>query len=218
MFNLTDDDLRQRIVGIGDGPASFNAEMNGLGLRVVSVDPLYVLSVEDIAKQFFRVVDDIIDQVRASPDDWTWCYHKSPAGLKANRIEALRKFAGDYENGQHDGRYVRGELPSLDFDNDSFDIALCSHFLLLYCDRYSYEFHRASVCEMLRIASEARIFPILSLALERSPHLRLLVEEFNARGFCVQIERVQYELQRGGNEMLRIKRVCDRQTEPTQRA
>src|SRR5262245_13359682 len=41
MFALSDDELRLRIVGCGDGPASFNAEARRRGCRVVSIDPLY---------------------------------------------------------------------------------------------------------------------------------------------------------------------------------
>ena len=40
IFNLTNADLNKRIIGIGDVPASFNAEMTRQGKSVVSVDPL----------------------------------------------------------------------------------------------------------------------------------------------------------------------------------
>ena len=39
MFRLTEGDLRQRILGCADGPASFNVEASALGVRVVSADP-----------------------------------------------------------------------------------------------------------------------------------------------------------------------------------
>ena len=35
MFALTDDDLARKIVGCGDGPASFNAEATRLGSAVI---------------------------------------------------------------------------------------------------------------------------------------------------------------------------------------
>ncbi|BAU65923.1 SAM-dependent methyltransferase [Stanieria sp. NIES-3757] len=38
MFNLSDADLNLKILGCGDSPASFNAEMNQLGYQVVSID------------------------------------------------------------------------------------------------------------------------------------------------------------------------------------
>ena len=42
MFALSESDLDKKIIGMGDGPASFNAEMFALGKSVVSVDPLYI--------------------------------------------------------------------------------------------------------------------------------------------------------------------------------
>ncbi|HYQ92836.1 MAG TPA: SAM-dependent methyltransferase [Candidatus Competibacteraceae bacterium] len=207
MFALSDGDLKKKIVGVGDGPASFNAELFALGKTVVSVDPLYIFSAEAIEKQFSSVVDLVIDQVKATPGDWVWSYHRSPAHLKANRVAALHAFVADYERGKAAGRYMVGELPILSFERDRFDLALCSHLLFLYSDHLSYEFHRASVREMLRVASEVRLFPLLTLRLEVSPHLHPLIKDLKTDGFAVRREQVGYELQRGGNEMLRIQRV-----------
>ena len=40
MFNLTEQDLSKKIISFGDGPASFNSEMNHLKKTVVSLDPI----------------------------------------------------------------------------------------------------------------------------------------------------------------------------------
>lgn len=206
IFVLSDRDLNRKIVGVGDGPASFNAEMSALGKTVVSVDPLYVFSAEEIEKQFYSVVGNIIAQVKKTPGDWVWSYHRSPEHLEENRVQALHAFVADYEIGKTKGRYIVGELPTLDFERNKFDLALCSHFLFLYSDQLPYEFHRASVLEMLRVASEVRIFPLLTLMLKASPHVQPLIEELKTEGYSVSIEKVAYELQRGGNEMLRIQK------------
>lgn len=208
MFALSDSDLEKTIVGVGDGPASFNAEMFAVGKSVISVDPLYVFRTEDIERQFNAVVDDIIAQVKATPGDWVWSYHRSPEHLKENRMQVLRRFAADYETGKASGRYRVGELPSLDFKDNRFQLALCSHFLFLYSDHFSYEFHVASVREMLRVAAEVRIFPLVTLMLEKSPYVQPLVECLRTEGFVAAVEKVAYELQRGGNEMLRIQRAA----------
>ena len=42
MFDLSPKDLQQKILGVGDGPASFNAEGTKIGLEIVSVDPLSI--------------------------------------------------------------------------------------------------------------------------------------------------------------------------------
>lgn len=208
MFALTDSDLDKRIVSAADGPASFNAEMSVLGKTVISVDPLYVYGAGAIERQFHAVVDGIIAQVQDTPDDWVWTYHRSPEDLRENRVSALHLFLADYERGKSQGRYVTGELPRLDFPDNTFDLALCSHFLFLYSDHLSLEFHLAAVGELLRVAAEVRIFPLLTLMRRRSPYTEPLIERLAAEGLAVRVEKVCYELQRGGDEMLRIQRMA----------
>lgn len=206
MFSLTQEDLGQSIIGVGDGPASFNAELFDLGKQVISVDPVYTFNTSEIEQQFNSVVDNIIEQARSTPQDWVWSYHRSPDDLKNTRIAVIKRFLADFENGKNTGRYIVGELPTLDFADSQFQLAVCSHLLFLYSEQLSYEFHRASVYEMLRIAAEVRIFPLLTLMLEPSPYVDRLVTELQSNGFEVQIESVSYELQKGGNKMLRIRR------------
>src|SRR5690242_374504 len=57
MFALTGDDLRRRILGCGDGPAAFNAEATRRGARVVSGDPLYRFSGEQVRGQIAATRD-----------------------------------------------------------------------------------------------------------------------------------------------------------------
>lgn len=205
MFNLTPTELKGRLLGVGDGPASFNAEATQQGVNVISIDPIYQFSSQEIKQRFDQVVDHIIDQVRATPDDWVWSYHKSPDDLRQNRVNVLQTFITDYDNGKEQGRYQIGALPILDFPNQSFDLALCSHLLFLYSEHYDLQFHLAAIEEMLRVSREVRIFPLLTLMLDRSPHLQPILDYLSSKGYLVSIQTVQYELQRGGNEMLRIQ-------------
>lgn len=204
MFNLSKSDLNKRIVGVGDGPASFNAEMHEMGKTVVSVDPIYFFTAKDIARKFDKVFDNIVEQVRNTPGDWTWTYHMSPNDLRDHRREALSKFTSDFESGKKEGRYLIGELPALDFQDGAFDIALCSHLLFLYSNHYDYNFHKAAVYEMLRVSEDVRIFPLLDLMLNRSPYIDPLIDELTRDGYTVKIKKVPYEIQRGGNEMMWI--------------
>ena len=206
MFSLSHDDLEKETIGVADGPASFNAEMQARGKRVISVDPLYAFSAAEVEQRFYVVVDGIMRQVRETPDDWVWTFHQSPEQLRERRIQVLTRFLADYKQGKADGRYVIGELPRLDCSDAQFELALCSHFLFLYSDHFSYEFHRAALFEMLRIAGEVRVFPLLTLALKSSPYLMPLLDDLTRAGYHHEIRTVPYELQRGGNQMLCIKR------------
>ncbi|MGJ5632266.1 SAM-dependent methyltransferase [Nostoc sp. CALU 1950] len=206
IFNLTNADLNKSIIGIGDGPASFNAEMTRQGKSVVSVDPLYQFSSDEILQRFNEVVDNIINQVKATSNDWVWSYHKSPDDLRQNRVKVIQEFLSDYETGKKSNRYTVGELPKLAYDNQEFDIALCSHLLFLYSDHLDYDFHLNSVGEMLRIAKEVRIFPLITLMWKHSQHLDEIVKYYTSKGYKIDIEKVEYELQPGGNQMLKITR------------
>ncbi|MBE9135791.1 SAM-dependent methyltransferase [Nodosilinea sp. LEGE 07088] len=204
MFALTPEALTGNILGVADGPASFNAELTAQGGQVTSVDPLYAFTPDDIQQRFDAVIDNIIEQVRQTPDDWVWSYHRSPDDLRANRLRVLAAFLADYSRG--DSRYVVGELPTLAFASGQFDLALCSHFLFLYTDHFTYEFHLAAMLEMLRVAREVRVFPLLTLGLARSPYLPTIQTVLTAQGYTVRMMQVPYELQRGGNEMLVVTR------------
>ena len=203
IFNLSEGDLTQRILGVGDGPASFNAEMMQRGHSVTSLDPLYKFSAEQIERQFYGVVDDIIQQVKSTPENWVWAYHQSPDDLRKNREEALTTFVKDYDSGKQQGRYRIGELPHLhELEDEAYDLALCSHFLFLYTDHVDGDFHQAAIQEMLRVAKEIRVFPLLTLGREKSIYIESVIQMLEVKGFEVGIQKVSYELQRGGNEML----------------
>ena len=131
IFNLSSEDLQKRILGVGDGPASFNAEGTIKGYKITSIDPIYQFNSTEIKQRFDAVVDNIINQVIATPNNWVWKYHKNPQDLKANRIKALETFLADYQQGKREHRYLTQELPHLDFADHSDNLALCSHFLFL---------------------------------------------------------------------------------------
>jgi len=149
-------------------------------------------------------VDDIINQVRATPNDWVWDYHHSPDDLRKNRVEAIHTFIADYDRGKAAGRYVTAELPRLNIPNQQFDLVLCSHLLFLYSAQLPYSFHLESIQAMLKVSREVRIFPLLTLMLERSPHLAPIMQTLQEQGYSPKIVKVPYEFQKGGNEMLVI--------------
>ena len=205
MFNLTPADLTGNILAVADGPASFNAEGTQLGYQITSIDPIYQFTKPDIQSRFDAVVDGIMQQIKATPDDWVWSYHRSPEDLRANRVKAIQTFLADYDNGKQEGRYLTAELPELPFTANQFDLALCSHFLFLYSAHFDAAFHLRSIQTMMRVATEVRIFPLLTLMLERSPHLEFVMQALIEQNYAVSVQRVSYELQRGGNEMLVIQ-------------
>ncbi len=207
MFNLTDKDLSLRILGCGDGPAAFNATLTKRGGNVISVDPVYVFDTARIRRRVAETYETVIAQMHKNKDDYVWENIPSVEQLGKIRMSAMEDFFSDFSVGKQNGRYVAGELPSLPFKSKKFDIALSSHFLFLYSAHLSVEFHIQALQEMLRVAHEVRIFPLLALDGASSPYLKPVNEHFSAKGLSINTMRVPYEFQRGGNKMLVIKPV-----------
>lgn len=204
MFALTDADLGRRILGCGDGPASFNAELSRRGGRIVSVDPVYAYDTGEIKSRIDETYDIVLSQTRDSSHEFVWDAIPSVEELGRCRMQAMTVFLDDFAAGKQAGRYVVGELPDLPFIDGEFELALSSHFLFLYSGHFSAEFHLQALREMLRVASEVRVFPLLTLGGSPSPHLPFVSEQIKADGFQLAVQRVPYEFQRGGDEMLVI--------------
>ncbi len=206
MFRLTPVDLAGTIAGCGDGPAAFNSHLTRQGGSVISVDPLYQYSRTEIKNRINATFNTVLSQVTANQDDFVWRDIRSPEHLAARRRAAMDTFLADYTDGRKEARYVVGSLPSLDFKDQQFDLALCSHFLFLYSDQLSLDFHLASVAELCRIAGEVRIFPILDLAGKISCYLDTICSHCAANNFTTEVIKVAYEFQKGGNQYLKIYR------------
>jgi hypothetical protein len=206
MFALTSDDLKCRIVGCADGPASFNAEATAAGLSVTSCDPLYRFSAAEIARRVADTTEVIIEQTRRNQHEFVWTSVRSIEELRSVRVAAMQRFLGDFTSGKLEGRYVDAELPTLPLSDASFDLAVCSHFLFLYSEQLSEDFHVTAIREMSRVAKQVRIFPLLALGAARSPHVGPVIARLQQAGFVVAVETVAYEFQRGGNQMMKVVR------------
>ncbi|AFZ04141.1 hypothetical protein [Calothrix sp. PCC 6303] len=207
MFNLSATDLNVKILGCGDGPASFNAEMRQLRYSVVSIDPIYNFSAKDIRQRVEATYETVISQVKQNSHRYNWQIFRNADELGNARLAAMKKFLLDYELGKNQGYYLPQSLPNLDFANNQFDLCLCSHLLFLYSEKLSLEFHIDAIQELLRISREVRIFPLLKLDCEISPYVEVVIKNFEQLGFNILVEPVNYEFQKGGNKMLKIKRI-----------
>ncbi len=205
MFALSGADLRRRILGCGDGPASFNAEATRRGATVISCDPIYRWDQQQLRDQIDATFPTIIEQTRQNAHEFVWDSIRSVEELGAVRMAAMQAFLDDYGSGGTSGRYVAAELPTLPFADASFDLALCSHFLFLYSDHLSEAFHRSAILDMCRVAREVRVFPLLALGGRRSPYVDSIADDLRSSGHAVCIREVPHEFQRGGNQMMQIQ-------------
>lgn len=205
MFCLDENDMSKKIAGFGDGPACFNCEVTNKGGHVISFDPIYQFSKEEIQERIEEVRVTVMQQMKENMDNYVWTHIKDLEDLENIRMSAMKKFLSDYEQGKKEGRYVFHELPdTLPYEPDSFDLGLSSHFLLMYT-ALGYDFHVRSIAEMLRVCKEIRIFPIVDLDANKTDLIKNVIDYFR-KDYNVKIVGTGYEFQKGDNKMLVIKK------------
>lgn len=208
IFSLSDGDLNKKILGCGDGPACFNAELSNKGGSVVSADPIYQFNTEQIKGRIDEVYPQVMGQVSENKRDYVWKNIPDVETLGQIRMNAMQTFLGDYELGKNSGRYINASLPHLPFEDDTFELALCSHYLFLYSEQVTQHEHILSLQELCRVAKEVRVYPLLSISSnQQSTHLEPVITALKKRGLLVSLVPVDYEFQKGATEMLVVKRV-----------
>lgn len=206
MFSLNPADLQRKILGCGDGPASFNSELTKLGGHVVSVDPIYQFNSEKIRSRIDTVYPEVISQVEKNKNKYFWDSIANVEALGQTRMEAMEIFLNDVDSGIQSGRYINASLPTLPFKNNEFELALCSHYLFLYSKHVNQEEHLFSIKELCRVANEVRIYPLLTLDGSRSKYLKPVISLLESDGFRISLESVSYQFQKGATEMMVVQK------------
>lgn len=205
-FDLTDEELQgKKVLDCPGGASSFGATARSKGIEALSTDIIYQFKIEDICQNGEKTIAKIYEDV-SWMEGFNFDFYGSIDRHRAHREKALQAFCEDY-----DPQYYHfNTLPHLAYDDRSFDILLSSHLLFVYDDRFDYAFHKASVFEMLRIAKEVRIFPLVDYKNSReneaenfSPHLYRLINDLE--GYECEIVKVGFEFQPRAGYMLKIK-------------
>jgi hypothetical protein len=206
MFALSPEDLSKSILGCGDGPASFNSEMTRQGRNVVSIDPIYQFTKEQIAHRIEEAVPLILDNTKDYLDRYHWVPPISNLDDLVNvRMAAMNQFLDDFDEGLAESRYRFEMLPNLSFGDHEFELALCSHFLFTYTVQLDLTTHLEHIREMCRVANEVRIFPLVDMDGTPSSHVEPVMAALESDGYAVQRQKVDYEYQIGANEMLVLR-------------
>jgi hypothetical protein len=203
MFGLTPADLNLNFLSVGDGPASFNAEVTRMQGHVTSIDPVYQFSRTEIEQRIIETKTEVIEQMTSNYDKFVWNEIKTIDNLVSIRMNAMKTFLADFEKGKNEGRYVTHMMPDkTPYRDQQFDIGLSSHFLLLYAN-LGVDFHIATIQEMLRVCKQVRIFPVLNLDAQKNHVIDTVLDHF-AKHYVLKLVKVDYEFQKGGDHMVQI--------------
>ncbi len=202
-FGLTSQDLQHRVLDCSAGASGFAAVAAARGAQVTAIDPAYALprqQLVDQAKASLRSGNTIIAEHDAR---FSWAWYGPPVRRDVLRRDALEAFLADLR--RPPGRYLAAALPALPLADRSFDLALCSHLLFTWSDQLDQDWHVQALRELLRVAAEVRVFPLLRQGNGAAvPFLPALLDILRAQGCRAELVPVDYEFQVGGNRMLRV--------------
>ena len=205
MFLLNEEDMKKKIAGFGDGPASFNFEAHCLGCDITSYDPIYQFNKEELEKRIEDVRGIVMQQMSENMDNYIWTKIRDLHQLEQIRMDAMKLFLNDFEAGRSEGRYRYHELPNcLPVEENYYDIGLSSHFLLLYT-QLGFDFHIKAIGEMLRVCKEVRIFPVVDLDANQTDMISDVIDEFKKK-YDVELKVTNYQFQKNANKMLVVRK------------
>ncbi len=203
MFDLSETDLSKNILTVASGFDSFNQQMHEKNKKVISCAKNYSMNLNEISELVKKSLARLNDHISEHAEQYRFTKEKTQEWLREKRVEAAACFLSDYEQGKKEGRYLHEVLPVLHFNNESFDIALCSHFLFSH-SAINDEKIIIYIKELLRVAREVRIFPLSDMYGELSPLIGPVLLALQTEKCGVEIKQVPYEFIRGGNALLKI--------------
>lgn len=197
----------RRILDVAAGPSAFTAEANARGADAVAVDPLYGTAPEGLEQHIMLDYRAMFEQVRSRPQLFRLRTFTSVEDAEKSRRSAARRFLVDYGAHFVHDRYVGAVLPRLPFEDASFDLVLCAHFLFIYARQYDFDFHVAACRELVRVSrGEVRIHPIVGAGGMEYPRLADLIAALEADGVSAEVIQVDYEFFRGTDRTLVLRR------------
>lgn len=202
MFGLDNSYVKAKILSIADGPSTFNLEMQQLGGKVTSIDPIYNLNSEELKITFAKSYQFNKDLFYNNKQNFSFKTDNEIEVLLNKRQDTFETFLQDFE--QHKSNYLFGQLPQIDFPDNSFDLCLCSNLLFIFDHIFNADFHINSIKEMLRVAKEVRVFPIYNIDGVQSNYLSDITNYLDNNNIGWQLKDNNYFVYKNGNKYLQI--------------
>lgn len=194
----------QSVLDVASGVSSFAAEASALGLDVTALDPIYSLSPDDIEARCGPDLEHVLRSI-VGLTVYRWEFYQDRERLRQFRERAWRTFLEDFRR-HAQTRYRTGALPELPLASRRFDLTLVSYFLFVYEDHFSYEFHRDSILELMRVTrGEARIYPTVTFEGVKSHYLPRLTADPALRHLEFTEISTDFEFLVNSNSYLRIR-------------
>jgi hypothetical protein len=185
-FALTREDLLAgRILDCPGGASPFGAQVRARGGEVVSVDPAYSRSGDELRGMIEHNLAATPDWIAAKGEAVDWSDLGSPNALLRAFEPSADLFLADYA--AHPEHYVAGSLPDLPLPDGHARLALSSFLLFAYPDVFDVDAHVAALCELVRVADEARVFPLVDSDATPYPHLEQVRAALDVHGVRTEL-------------------------------
>ena len=198
-----------RILDIASGASSFTAELNQKGYEAIAVDPLYTLTSEemyDLGKKEIKIASQKLSQ---NENLFIWNDYKSLKHHDEIRERSLNQFIESYREDNNKEKYISATLPFLPFDNDTFSLVFCNHFLFLYREQFDYKFHLDAINEMIRITQKGGsilIYPLVDFKDGIYLHLNKLIDDISEIGINIKINKTEFRFLPSATNFLTIEK------------
>lgn len=208
MFMLDEHSLKKgRVLDVASGGSSFVAELSKRGYDAVAVDPLYRLSVEEMNTFGNKEIEIAAQKLEKVKHLYEWDSYESLDAHNEIRVHSFQQFLDSYKQDVKKKKYVTASLPSFPFDDDTFSLILCNHFLFLYQEQFDFKFHLEAIEEMIRVTKKGgsiRIYPIVDFKYQIYPHLDELIETLNKIDVSAKIYGTNFRFLPSANHFLQI--------------
>jgi SAM-dependent methyltransferase len=208
MFVLSEELLSSgRILDAAGGASSFTAEAVRRDLQCTAADPMYSLTLEEMGNRGKREIEESTKKIAQMKEFFLWSYYGDINKHCAGRHKSLQLMLEDYAKEDSRSRYINASLPSLPFEDSSFRLILCSHFLFLYEQQFNADFHLNALQELIRICQkggEIRIYPLVNLQREPYSSLQKLLEQLQHWSTTVEQIHTNFSFLPGASTVLRI--------------
>ncbi len=186
MFELSNVNFKdEKILDVASGVSSFCSEANSKGYNVTASDKIYHFSAKEIEGKCISDLKMVMEKLPLVAELYKWEFFKDIDALKENREMTYKLFIEDFKK-KNGNRYIATKYPKTRFADKEFTISLISHFLFMYDEHLSYEFHRKTLSEIIRITTkEIRIFPLVNLKGERSLFVKKLMEDSEFKDYKI---------------------------------
>jgi hypothetical protein len=194
IFGLNAQELQKRIIDFPGRISSVNAELYAKGYYMVSADPSYQLSPEEMRAHAYQILQTGIQNLDPNQD------HSS---LIAKWRVSVETFLSDYTLGKKEGRYKVLNHPPFHQLEHSFELLLCTDYLFNSAQSLTLSVQNI-MDELCKLANEIRIFPLPNLQSVVAAELGPIMLSLQNRNFGVEVRGVEYPERKDANAVLRV--------------